>query len=83
MSSQIFNILNGWRNFMDKSEVTEQIALQRARKCVNCPHNKKGVLTAFIKDSIKEVEGNYCDLCKCPLSAKIRSINEKCDDNQW
>ena len=83
MSLEISNILDGWRNFMDKTEVKEKLALQRAKKCLNCTHNKKGILTAFIKDSIKEVEGNYCNLCKCPLSAKIRSINEKCPINEW
>lgn len=79
----VFNIIDGWQNFIDKSEVTEDLAVQRAFKCSRCPNAKKGKLLSFIKDDLKEVEGFFCDLCKCPLSAKIRSKNEKCEINEW
>ena len=80
---QISNILNGWQNFLSKSEVSEALAKQRAQICLNCPHNKEGKVLAFIKDDLKEIESHYCDLCKCPLSAKLRSENEKCDLGLW
>lgn len=80
---KIANIINGWQNFISKNEVSEKLAKLRASECANCPNAKKGMLTAFIKDELKEIEGYYCDLCKCPLSAKIRSINEKCDIEKW
>lgn len=79
----INNILNGWQNFMDKSEVTEKLAIQRAEKCNVCVHKKQGKLLTFLKDELKEIQGTYCELCKCPLSAKIRSINEKCEIKKW
>lgn len=47
---QISNILNGWQNFIAKSEVSEKLAKERTAKCVQCPHAKEGKLLAFIKD---------------------------------
>jgi hypothetical protein len=80
---KISNVLNGWQNFILKSEVSEKLAKERAKICADCPNLKHGKLTAFINDELTEVQGCYCDLCKCPLSAKIRSKNEKCDLNLW
>lgn len=81
--SKIKNIISGWEKFIFKSEVTENMAIERAEFCAICPHNKHGKLSAFINDEIQQVKGNYCDICTCPLSAKIRSINEKCPINKW
>jgi hypothetical protein len=80
---QISNILNGWQNFIAKSEVSEKLAKERAAECAKCTHAKEGKILAFIKDDLKEIEGYYCDLCKCPLSAKVRSQNENCEDKLW
>jgi len=76
------HILNGWKNYIDKSEVTENIAEKRAAVCAACPHSRQGKLLAFIKDSLKEIEGTYCKICSCPLSAKVRS-NDICPENKW
>jgi len=76
------HILNGWKNYIDKSEVTENIAKQRATICATCYHAKQGKLLAFIKDSLKEIEGTYCKICNCPLSAKVRST-DICPENKW
>lgn len=81
--TSIKNILDGWRNYIVKSEVSEGLAEKRAKVCIGCDELKKGGLLTMIKDDFKEVEGFYCGLCKCPLSAKIRSINEKCELNKW
>jgi len=75
-------ILTGWRSYISKSEITERAAKQRAAICSACPEAKYGKLLAFIKDSLKEVEGHYCAQCGCPLSAKIRS-NDICPNNKW
>lgn len=75
----IKDILSGWSNFIDKSEVTEAIAKERAAICSTCVHAKKGILTAFIKDDLKEIQGYYCNDCLgCPLSAKIRTKDNIC-----
>ena len=76
------HILTGWKNYLDKSEVTEAVAQQRAAVCAVCPHARQGKLLAFIKDTLKEVEGAYCAICKCPLSAKVRS-NDICPKHKW
>jgi len=76
----IKDILSGWKNFIDKSEVTEEIATQRAKVCDTCKHKKKGMLTAFIKDSLTEIQGYYCTDCGgCPLSAKVRTKRDVCE----
>ena len=80
---KIKNILNGWSNFIEKSEVTEAIAEVRAEKCAKCSECKEGKLLALIKDDLKEIEGHYCSLCYCPISAKIRSELETCPLSKW
>lgn len=82
MQHSIKHLLNGWRNYLDKSEVSENTAKQRAAICAVCPNAKQGKLLAFIKDSLTEIEGHYCALCHCPLSAKVRST-DICPDNKW
>jgi len=79
---KINHILNGWKNYLDKSEVSENIAKQRAALCAACPHAKNGKLLAFIKDNLTQVQGAYCALCSCPLSAKVRST-DICPENKW
>lgn len=81
--SKVHNILNGWRNFMIKSEVSENKAVSRAKHCERCKHAIKGKLLVFLKDDLKEIQGYKCNVCKCPLSAKLRSINEKCPIGKW
>ncbi|MBE99321.1 hypothetical protein [Flavobacterium coralii] len=75
-------ILGGWKNFIDKSEVTEEKARERADICAQCPNAVKGKLLAFIKDSLKEIEGYKCSVCDCPLSAKLRS-EDICPIGKW
>lgn len=80
----ISNILNGWSNFIKKSEVTELIAVERATHCIDCKETKHSkTIKALIKDDLKEVEGYICNICKCPLSAKLRSENEQCPLGKW
>ena len=77
---KINDIKSGWTNFIDKSEVTEEIATKRAKICATCNYNKKGILLAFIKDKLEEVQGRYCSKCHgCPLSAKVRTKNNICE----
>ena len=82
MLNDLKHILNGWKNYLDSSEVTETTAKQRAAVCAACPHSKQGKLLAFVRDSLTEIEGAYCAKCHCPLSAKVRST-DICPDNRW
>ncbi|RYD77135.1 MAG: hypothetical protein EOP55_09965 [Sphingobacteriales bacterium] len=78
----ISNILSGWKNYLDNTEIVESVAVERAGICANCPHAKQGRMLAFIKDTIKEIEGTYCNKCGCPLSPKVRS-NDTCPTGKW
>jgi hypothetical protein len=78
----IKDILTGWKNYLDKSEVVEEIAKERAAICAICPHAKQGKLLTFVRDTLKEVQGAYCNECGCPLSAKIRS-SDICPKLKW
>jgi hypothetical protein len=80
--TMIKEILSGWHNYLSKSEVSENLAQQRAAICAVCPHAKQGKLLAFVNDSLKEIEGAYCAVCSCPLSAKVRSI-DICPQQKW
>ena len=78
------NILNGWSNFMKRSEVTELVAVSRATFCIDCPEAKYSkTIKALVKDDLKDIEGFVCNKCKCPLSAKLRSENETCPLKHW
>lgn len=79
---KIKDVLTGWKNYIDKSEVIELVAEERASICSACPFAAKEKILTFVKDDFKEVEGLICSLCKCPLSAKIRS-NSKCELGKW
>jgi len=81
-NTKTISILTGWKNFVSKSEVVESVAQDRAEICAACPHAHQKMLLAFIKDSLKEIEGYACNQCGCPLSAKLRS-NDKCPINKW
>lgn len=81
--ANIKSILRGWKNFISKSEVTEQLAKERAVICSDCLSLSKSLITAFINDHIKEIQGYKCGICECPLSAKVRSKEENCPLNKW
>jgi len=83
MELHLDKILNGWKNYFVKSEVVEKVAEQRAEICARCPFAIEKNLLIFVKDDLKEVEGFACSRCDCPLSAKIRSITEKCPEGLW
>jgi hypothetical protein len=83
MLSKAKAILEGWTNYATRDEVPDELAAQRAAICASCPHAKKGLLIQMVKDELKEIEGYKCDLCGCPLSAKIRQRIEPCDLNKW
>lgn len=77
-------ILSGWKNFIDKSEVVEELAKKRAVICAACPEAKKAMLLKWVPEDsdFTEIQGFECSVCHCPLSAKIRSI-DTCPKNKW
>lgn len=79
----MLNIITGWWNFMSKDEGSTELAKKRVEHCLPCKHRKEGALTAFINDELTEVQGAYCDVCLCPLSAKLRTPKEQCPIGLW
>lgn len=79
---QISNIVQGWGKYF-KGKVSD-LEKERAKECEKCPDAKVGSYEKFMPDtSLKKVQGLKCDVCKCPLSAKLRSKNESCPKGKW
>jgi len=76
-------IISGWANYIFKSAKGEAVAIERAKICANCNHAKRMNVLEFLHDDVKQIEALACDLCECPLSAKIRSLDSKCDLGKW
>lgn len=76
-------IINGWINLLFKNEKVETIAKSRASICYRCKHRKFTNVLVFMNSDFHSIQDYICDLCKCPLSAKIRSVDSKCDANKW
>lgn len=73
---KIINILNGYTNLLFKNEEVEGIAINRQLICNACPSR---TTLAVVSNTIL----SYCKICKCPLSAKVRSVNEVCPLHKW
>lgn len=80
--AQISKITKAWFSYF-KSE-TNPIAFKRMATCKGCEFAVVGTYEKFMPDeSLKEIQGLKCDKCKCPLSTKLRSKNEKCPLGKW
>ena len=60
-------IIEGWGNYLFPDKGIEAMAKLRALKCATCDFN------------ILEV----CTKCICPIPAKTRSVDSKCEINRW
>ena len=79
-------IADGHKNFHFPSKAIEELANVRAEICAGCQHaNPKHPFKHFIPEEkrIKKIKGLGCDLCHCPLSAKIRSVMSECPEGKW
>ena len=79
---QLSNIWRGWKEYLT-GEVSKK-EKERAAICEACPYAVIGTYEKLMPDfSLKEVKGLKCDVCKCPLSTKIRSKDESCPLHKW
>jgi hypothetical protein len=76
---QVSNIINGWLNYFNDTEIDQN----RLNACIECKFAIDKKYLTFVKDDFKEIKGKVCDKCDCPLSAKLRSKDEKCPINKW
>lgn len=73
---KVANIIDGYTNLLYKDIEVEGIAKDRLDICNSCTSIK--VLSIMNNTMFK-----YCGICRCPISAKIRSIKEHCPINKW
>ena len=64
---KLSSIFDGWKHLIWKDKEVEKIAKDRAEICADCGLNRNG----------------FCKQCECYLSAKIRSVEEKCPLDKW
>ena len=87
MLDKLHNILNGWKNYIFEDKAVESLAKARAVECAKCDNAVYGMIAVLIEDEIEDIKGLVCDGCegsvKCPLSTKLRSVDEKCPENKW
>ena len=56
---------------------------RRAEICKSCDYAKHSEFLELIKGKVRDVRGLYCDLCKCPLVAKIKTKDKKHICPKW
>lgn len=56
---------------------------RRAGICKACPHAIESDFLQYLNGKIKEVQGLYCNDCKCPLIAKIKTTDKKHICKKW
>lgn len=79
------HIVDGFSNKAFPSPRLERLAKSRAKICAECPFAKKSkaLQTILVDNQTKTIQGMYCDVCGCALSAKVRSQNDSCPRGKW
>lgn len=79
------HIVDGWTNLIIEDPVAEEIALHRASICASCPFAEEvsGLSMIAVDNRTKQIKGMKCSRCGCPLSAKVRSLNDHCPEGKW
>jgi hypothetical protein len=78
------NIVNGWTNLAFPTKEVEALALERAEVCSKCPFAvKSGMYSVVVDNKTTQIQGMKCSLCGCGLSAKVRSVDERCPEGKW
>jgi hypothetical protein len=79
------NIIAGWTNLIIDNPVVEEVAMKRANICAGCPSAEimGGVSTIIVDNKTTQVRGMKCNECGCPLSAKVRAMNDYCPLGLW
>lgn len=70
------NIIQGYSNLVFKNEEVEKVAKARYDVCLACP-NKKPLIV------INNVQHYICEICTCPIDAKVRALDEVCPKGNW
>lgn len=80
--SKLINILEGWGRYITGQ--IPQYAIDRAKVCGTCDHIQESTFEMILKDNtLKEVEGQVCGVCSCPIITKVRARHSECPLNKW
>lgn len=89
MVNKLKHIVEGWSKKLHLTSINEEqkaLALRRMNICMRCRHAKEQWLTKLIDGILKNDElgsGVGCDICGCPLQAKVLVDKEKCPIDKW
>ena len=78
------NIVSGFIHLIRDVPEIELMATQRASICSKCPFAQKtGLYSIIVDNKTKSIQGYQCTKCGCNLSAKVRSIDDRCPIKKW
>lgn len=70
MGKDLKNIIEGYKNLLNKDERVEKVSKVRMEICNDCDKNSRSLVP-------------YCKECGCVLSAKTRSMDSECPLKKW
>jgi hypothetical protein len=78
-------ITGGWKNYLFKNKEAEEEASRRAEICAECPSASfvDGMDEIVSDPDNPKIEGVKCLKCGCPLSSKIRAMEDSCPLGKW
>jgi len=78
-------IFDGWFRVLFESPEDLERAKERYEKgCKSCDHNKEiRAARLFVNRVEYKRDTRKCDLCGCPLVAKLRAKDATCDAGKW
>lgn len=78
------NIIDGFAHLIYNDPEVEAIAKNRAAICATCPFAEKfGLYSIVVDNKTKQIQGMKCGKCGCNLSAKVRSMEDRCPLGKW
>lgn len=78
------NIISGFANLAFPDAEVEKLAFDRAEVCAQCPFAEKtGMYSVIVDNRTTNIQGMKCTQCGCNLSAKIRSVHDRCPIGKW
>jgi len=85
IQTKLHNILNGWTNLAFPDPKVEALATKRASICAQCPAATfSGTAYAVVVDNkTSMIRGMSCSDCGCPLSTKVRAVDDSCPRQKW
>jgi len=75
-------MIKEWISIITNKSVTLK-EFERSKICGKCKHKTYTRYLELIKSEIKDVQGYYCNKCKCPLISKLKTDNPKHICDKW